>query len=330
MPNSWPDQLRDHLAAPLLASDFEPPPRFASCHFDNYEIDPGQPDQAAAITAIRAFVTRRARRFWPLARRRPPGLYLDGDFGVGKTHLLAAAWHAAAASRRYLSFAEAISLVIVHGPQRALQQLRAPLVCIDEFELDDPSNTRLADLLLDGLIRAGSRLVVTSNTVPGELGTGRFPVEDFRRQLGRISRRFTDIHVPGVDYRRRRHSLHGIDPARWGPQAHLPAPDTRHLVLTAEELDHFLSEIPILHLRRLARSLDALSIRNLAPFPDQFAALRFVHLIDRLYDYRVALHVQTAMAIDDCFLPSYRDWAFRKKYRRCTSRLHELCAGEPP
>ena len=86
-------------------------------------------------------------------------LYLDGGFGVGKTHLLAASFHAAPGDRRYLSFAEAVGLAVVQGPDATIDLLTSDLVCIDEFELDDPSNTRLIDLVLEGLIRRGTRIV---------------------------------------------------------------------------------------------------------------------------------------------------------------------------
>ena len=42
-------------------------------------------------------------------------LYLDGGFGVGKTHLLAAAYHAADVPRAYLSFQEMTYAVGAHG-----------------------------------------------------------------------------------------------------------------------------------------------------------------------------------------------------------------------
>ena len=81
-------------------------------------------------------------------------------------------------------------------------------------------------------------------------------------------------------------------------------------------------------LRRLADRLDGLFITGLEPWHDQLSALRFVHLIDRLYDWCVPLRVRADCAIDEVFRPEYRELGFAKKYRRCCSRLVELCRGE--
>ncbi|MFW5845509.1 MAG: AFG1/ZapE family ATPase [Planctomycetota bacterium] len=326
MPQTDVTALAADLMKPVLPQDLAPPPRFSDCSFDSYRVDPRFPGQDEAIAAVRQFAARKPRRFWRLGTRLRPGLYLAGDFGVGKTHLLAAAYHTAPGSRRWLGFAEAISAIIGLGPRLATDLIAADLVCIDEFELDDPSNTRLADLLLAELIRRGSRVLVTSNTVPGELGAGRFPVEDFKRQLQRIATRFADVHVPGEDFRRQQRGA-AIDPTRWGPAAVPAIIRSDDLVLDAHMLDRLLARVPVINLRRLAGMLRRLVVRDLTPFPDQFSALRFVHLVDRLYDHRIPLHVQTSTPIDEIFLPDYRDWAFAKKYRRCTSRLHECCSG---
>ncbi|MFW5829252.1 MAG: cell division protein ZapE [Planctomycetota bacterium] len=328
MPSHLLTALERQLDAPQAPADLAPPPRFADCRFDTYQLDPQQPGQADAVAHLHHFSKlRRNRRLWPFRERRPPGLYLDGAFGVGKTHLLAAAWHAAKGSKRYLSFAEAISLMHVRGPRESQRLLQSELVCIDEFELDDPSNTRLIDLLLDDLVRHGARIIVTSNTVPGELGHGRFAIDDFRRQLQRIASHFACLHVPGQDYRQRLSQERPLH--HWGPAVSIPAASEQHLVVTASELDAALQRIPVINLRRLARLLEQVSIMDLSPCQDQFAALRLVHLVDRLYDYGVVLRVRTEIRIDQLFLPEYRDWSFAKKYRRCESRLHQLCSQEP-
>ena len=208
--NGVPIQVNE--VASLLAAQstggggWTPPPRFQGKRFDTYRIDHSIEGQAAAVETVKAFTAAKRSLFGLLPAKGPKGCYLDGDFGVGKTHLLAAAWEAAPGTKSYLSFAEAINLCVTTSPEQAIAELAADLICIDEFELDDPSNTRMADLLCDGLVRKGCRLLVTSNTVPGELGVGRLFVDQFRAQLVRISKLFTDIHVPGKDYRQRQNS----------------------------------------------------------------------------------------------------------------------------
>lgn len=318
--------LRGAIQAPTRSEELVPPPRFATKSFNDYRIDPAIAGQAEAVAQVKAFATQRRSRFAFFSRRRtPPGLYLDGGFGVGKTHLLAAAFHAAPGSRRYTSFAEAISLVVLLGGGPAADLLAADLVCIDEFELDDPANTRLADLLLEALVARGSRIITTSNTVPGELGQGRMAVDQFRNQLARIADRFTDVHVPGTDHRRLAVAA-GAIPSGWGPSPRAHDPGAPVTVLAAAALDTVLAGIPIANLRRLAALLPVLTIVDLRPFTDQLLALRFVNLIDRCYEQGCHLRVISDIGIDALFPEEHCQRAFAKKYRRCQSRLIEMCS----
>ncbi len=319
--------LINELTIPQSAEDFIPPPRYAATTFETYHIDNQVEGQAEAVAAVQAFACGTPKKFWQLHRRsEQPGMYLDGDFGVGKTHLLAASFHAARGTKRYLSFSDAISIMILSGPKAAADLLAADLICIDEFELDDPSNTRLIDLLLDDLTTRGCRIMVTSNTVPDDLGGGRFPVEDFRRQLIRISSIFSDIHVPGHDYRQNLRTAAGHDPVRWSESLDVCENNERSLCLSADQMDALLADIPVVNIRRIAASLDTLSLSAVYPCNDQFVALRLVHLIDKLYDFRVRMFVEAHCHMDDLFLDEYKNGSFAKKYRRCASRLAELCS----
>jgi cell division protein ZapE len=321
--------IRSAVLVPLRREELRPPPRFDEAAFTTYRIDETVPGQSAAVEAVRSFAAGPQRRWFGLrADPRQPGLYLDGGFGVGKTHLLAAAWHAAPGQRVYLSFAEAMSLMTMLSPSATVELLAADLVCIDEFELDDPSNTRLSDLLLDGLAARGCRIMVTSNTVPGELGAGRLFIDQFKAQLVRIAERFAAITVPGRDYRQRLRGHDGADPRGWGPQAQAFPAGSGTVQVAWPDLDRFLADLPIINLRRLAAAVRRLTITGVATIPDQISALRFVHLVDRLYDHRVALRIQATCPIAELFHPDWRDWAFAKKYRRCTSRLTELCGED--
>lgn len=318
------DALRALLSTPVAPTDFVPPPRFHACRFDTFDVDAGVPGQAAAVGAVRDFAWAGNGLIARWFARKPPGLYLDGAFGVGKTHLLAACCNEADGQRRYLAFSEAMGLMTMHGAERAADLLAADLVCLDEFELDDPANTRLADLLLGLLVERGARLITTSNTVVGELGDGRMAVDLFRAQLARIGAAFTGVHVPGRDHRRLK-VREGEDPPGWGARVEPPAADG-WLVLDAGALDALLTEVPVVNLRRLAAALTGLAVVDLAPFADQLPALRFTALIDRLYDWNVPLRVRAQATIADLFPEPPLRSAFHRKHRRCQSRLTELCA----
>lgn len=319
------DQLRTLLSTPVAPSDLVPPPRFREASFAGYIVDPTVAGQADAVAQVRDFAWAGngwlRRVFGP---RGQPGLYLDGSFGVGKTHLLAACFHEADGERRYLSFSDAMSLMTMRGPQEAAALLAADLVCLDEFELDDPTNTRLADLLLGLLAERGARFVTTSNTIVGELGDGRLAVDLFRAQLSRIGEAFQGVHVPGADHRRLK-VRDGDDPPCWGPAVD-PEISEGWICLEAARLDALLTGLPVVNLRRLAASVRGVCVLGLGRFDDQLAALRFAHLVDRLYDWCVPMRVRASCRIAELFPEPPLRAAFHRKHRRCQSRLTELCA----
>ncbi len=319
------DDLRALLTAPAAPTDLVPPPRFRDASFASYVVDQAIPGQGEAVAAVQAFAGagNGLLRRW-FSRAGKPGMYLDGSFGVGKTHLLAACYHEATGTRRYLAFSDAMSLMTMHGAQEAARLLAADLVCLDEFELDDPANTRLADLLLGLLAERGTRFVTTSNTVVGELGDGRMAVDLFKAQLSRIGDSFHGVHVPGRDHRQLK-VRDGDDPPLWGPQVG-PTSDDGWLCLGADRLDALLSGLPVVNLRRFAAGVRGICVLDLAPFEDQLAALRFVNLVDRLYDWCVPMRIRATCRVGELFPEPPLRTAFHRKHRRCQSRLTELCA----
>jgi len=137
------------VPADTLVASMVPPPRFDDARFSTYLPDPAQPSQAAAVEVLQAFATTTApqpKRLFGRSRPAPgrPGVYLDGGYGVGKTHLLAALWHDSAEPRAYGTFVELTHLVGALGFAPTVQALSGHrLLAIDEFELDDPGDTVL-------------------------------------------------------------------------------------------------------------------------------------------------------------------------------------------
>lgn len=117
----------------------------------------------------RQAVERRAgRKKWFGKRDVLPGvgLYLDGGFGVGKTHLLASAYYqlpgtgpdAPTCPKAFATFGELTQLAGVFGFADCIDLLaNYTALCIDEFELDDPGNTTLISRLLSALVERGFR-----------------------------------------------------------------------------------------------------------------------------------------------------------------------------
>ena len=110
-----------------LLEGFAPPPRFARASFEAFRPNPDFPSQAEALVALHALVDApRPKASWRLFGRASParrGLYLDGGFGVGKTHLLAATYHALGGRRAYLSFQELVYTIGALGMTQALDAM---------------------------------------------------------------------------------------------------------------------------------------------------------------------------------------------------------------
>lgn len=321
------------------ARSLRPPPRFRDVAFENYH--PQDVSQSAARGRVHEFVLSRQwrhraerPRWWPFgaaSRRQGAGLYLDGGFGVGKTHLLAAAYAAADSSaKRYLSFQELVYLIGVMGMAQARQELAtADLLCIDEFELDDPGNTLIVKTFLAALLENGGAVITTSNTPPDAQGQGRFNAEDFQREIQSLAASFEVLRVDGPDYR------HRASLGAWLSDEHLqflltneasPAP---RLALTWDELFTLLRSVHPTRVGGLLTQVATIYIRGARPITTLNDALRFVHFVDKVYDLQVALRASGSGPLIDLFDASYRDGAYAKKHHRCLSRLSELLAEAP-
>ncbi|HEU5354458.1 MAG TPA: cell division protein ZapE [Actinocrinis sp.] len=328
-----------------LLAELEPPPRFASARFDTYVPDPAEPSQAAArdLLASRAAVRLgnegRTSRF--SARRLlgrsggsasagfegKAGVYLDGGYGVGKTHLLASLWHATEGQKAYGTFVEYTNLVGALGFAACVARLATrELVCIDEFELDDPGDTVLISTLLTRLAEAGVRLAATSNTLPDRLGEGRFAAADFLREIQGLSARFVALRIEGQDYRRR-DAAAAPSPATSGDLAAFLDSDVPGRV--ADDFDELIDHLGTLHPSRYGALLDgvgAVALSGMRPIDDQNAALRLVVLVDRLYDRSIPV-LASGTPVDQLFTAELLAGGYRKKYLRATSRLVSLASA---
>ncbi len=247
------------------------------------------------------------------------GLYLDGAFGVGKTHLLVAGFESWTGKKFYSSFSDFTHAVGVVGFRESLSLLsRYSLIAIDEFELDDPGDTVLIANLLDNIVRLRPDvgLLVTSNTIPSRLGTGRFGADDFLREIQGLAARFEVVTIEGPDYRDRHYEAHSVvgggsvetDSSGWM---------RRDLDALCEEL----AEVHPTYYRQVVARLKGIVICVARPIQHQNEALRFVSFVDRLYDEAVPTVVEGEA---DIFDVGYRHGGFSLKYGRAESRLIEL------
>jgi cell division protein ZapE len=329
-----PDRLTDRtpqVGVERILGELSPPPRFGDVRFASYQPDPGEPSQAHALSRLERFALRLHERpaRGGLFRRKPraphgaAGVYLDGGYGVGKTHLLASLWHASPGPKAYATFVEFTHLVGALGFNDAVEALsRHALVCIDEFELDDPGDTVLVSTLLGRLVDAGVRLGATSNTLPEKLGEGRFAAADFLREIQALSKRFDVVRIEGEDYRHR-----GLPtpPAPYDDTALVAALDGRSGA-TLDELSALCEHLASLHPSRYGALLDGVSavgLRAVRPVDDQATALRLVVFVDRLYDREIPV-LASGLPLDQVFPEEFLHGGYRKKYLRAVSRLVAL------
>lgn len=323
-----------------IAAELVPPPQFAHASFASYRPDHDYPSQAAAVEALTQFASAwgpsRPTGLFGWGRRKPeppPGVYLDGGFGVGKTHLLAALWHDAPTPKFYGTFIEYTALVGALGYAGAVKLLTgSELICIDEFELDDPGDTMMMTRMLGDLVKTGTRIAATSNTPPSALGEGRFAAADFLREIQALSANFEIVRIDGLDYRRRDTAGGApvLDDAEF--TAAVRALSERGAVVTDDTFDGLVQHLATVHPSRyikLIQGVQVIGLRNVHVVHDQTEALRLVAFIDRVYDAEIPL-IASGTPLSDVFDAEMLQGGYRKKYLRAVSRMIALTSGELP
>ncbi|WP_150956604.1 cell division protein ZapE [Microbacterium testaceum] len=312
-----------------------PPPQFNGATFESYRADDAYPSQQEAKELLQQFAGkqsapakkggffRRAEKVAPVK----PGVYLDGGFGVGKTHLLASIYHAMPARRKYFgSFIEYTALVGVLGYAKAVELFRgSDLLCIDEFELDDPGDTMVMTRLLGELVASGTRLAATSNTPPNALGEGRFAAQDFLREIQSMSDSFRTIRIDGTDFRQR--AIDG-EAKVLSDEGYREAMDAAASgsVASDDAFSDLVGHLARVHPSRFIRlidGVDVIGLRDVQVLHDQSAALRLVAFVDRAYDAQIPIRA-TGVPLNTVFSDEMLGGGYRKKYLRAVSRLVAL------
>ncbi|MEX8031624.1 cell division protein ZapE [Microbacterium sp. 20-116] len=312
-----------------------PPPQFDAATFESYRADDAYPSQQEAKVLLQEFsgkqaapakkggFFRRAEKVAPVK----PGVYLDGGFGVGKTHLLAAIYHAMPARRKYFgSFIEYTALVGVLGYAKAVELFRgSDLLCIDEFELDDPGDTMVMTRLLGELVASGTRLAATSNTPPNALGEGRFAAQDFLREIQSMADSFRTVRIDGTDFRQRAIDGEAKVLTDEGYREAMDAAASGSVVADDAFLDlvDHLARVHPSRFIRLIDGVDVIGLRDVQVLHDQSAALRLVAFVDRAYDAQIPIRA-TGVPLNTVFSEEMLGGGYRKKYLRAVSRLVAL------
>lgn len=308
-----------------LLSDLVPPREFELASFKNYVPHSEFPSQAEVSQVAQNFATGKLSKRGLFSKNRPEkiGIYLDGGFGVGKTHLLAATFHTFKGKKAFGSFIAFTSLIGALSFPKALEALsRFDLICIDEFELDDPGDTMMMSRLLNELSAKGVKFAATSNTPPNALGEGRFAAEDFQREIHGIADQFQMLRIDGEDHRHRptevEAGLFSLDEVEdWLTLSKSGAMD---------DFDDLLNHLAKIHPSKyglLLEGIDRLGLIGVHVLKDQAVALRFVSFVDRAYEQQIAIR-GVGLDTTKVFTKEHINGGYRKKYLRAVSRLGAL------
>ena len=308
-----------------LVRDLVPPREFQLATFKNYIPHTEFPSQAIALQAAANFAAGKSEKRGLFAKADSPkiGIYLDGGFGVGKTHLLASTFHAFNGRKAFGSFIAFTSLIGALTFPKALEALsKFQLICIDEFELDDPGDTMMMSRLLNELSAKGVKFAATSNTPPNALGEGRFAAEDFQREIHGISDQFQMLRIDGEDHRHRPIDVSAELQSDTQIRAWLALAKNGAL----DDFDVLLKHLAKVHPSKyglILEGVDRLGLLDVHVLKDQAVALRFVSFVDRAYEQQVAIR-GSGIDTTKIFTEEHLNGGYRKKYLRAVSRLGAL------
>lgn len=338
---------------------------------DGRAADPAQRAVAARLDALDRCLdatpatARWRRRLLALTGRRPAepascrGIYLWGGVGRGKTWLmdLFAAGRDPQECRR-LHFQHFMREVHarrrrMHGAERPLDRVAAQLAaeariwCLDEFMVQDIGDAMILHGMLDGMLRRGVVLVLTSNTPPQRLYEGGLQRERFLPAIALLTRQLDVVEMAaGDDFRQRQlaEAERYLDAGADGTTARMLDLFERLAGKAAVDRGTMQVEDRAIATRAhaggmawfdfatlcegprsaddyiaLARRLHTLFLSDVPVFDgsNDDAARRFIALIDELYDQGVKLVISAAA--EPAAL--YQGERLRAPFRRTASRL---------
>lgn len=327
-------------------ANLRPHPKFSHCTFDNYIPDENFTSQSKIKTQLQETLEKMSRyngsgaepakkkfSFFgkkPAEQRsngKPNNIYIDGCYGIGKTHLLSACFNRCQKSRAFLSFGEMNYFFHYLGVENCISHFsKLNLLLIDEFELDDPAMTHIMAKFFREINRH-TLVITTSNTLPSDLGKGRiFDLENFGKQIGNIIENFESVMVDGEDYRKKNKiwkksvsEENFLD--TFGKYACTSKPKSK---IGFESLNKLLEANHPFKYFVIPATVEAIFIDGLRPFVQLNNALRFNQLVDVCYYYNTKIFIKGSCDLSDLFPPELLESSFQKKLLRCLSRLDEL------
>lgn len=319
-------------------SNLKPHPKFSECSFESYIPDPNHQSQEQIKNLLMEKIVKlntpvkevKQKRFGFFKKKEEPivlkNIYIDGGYGVGKTHLLSSFYNEADCSKAFLSFSEMSYFFNYLGISECIDRFsKIRLLLIDEFELDDPATTRLIARFFEE-IGQNTLVITTSNTLPSDLGKMRFQADEFQKEMGIIADTFKTVVVEGEDYRTRHQSWKekvSEDSFIDFFQKYNQHKKEKVCLGYSKLMTHLENNHPFRYFV-IPEKFDTLFIDGIEPFPLLNSALRFTHLVDQCYYYNTQLFIKSEYTYDQLFSEEMLESCFQKKLMRCLSRLNEL------
>ena len=327
-----------------------PPDRFADATFSAYA--PRNSSQARALRIAQSFAEALLNRstWWrrlphwlrPTAKPTQQGLYFVGPVGTGKTHLLAAIYHALHPVVPCGFMHSSTLFRQTTSPSAFADQIadQFEALCLDEVEIDDPANeVRLVQLLRRLEVR-DVKLLATSNVTPSAFISNRMGPNRFEQFLTtEFQEHYAIVPVEGTDYRREDRAPRDGGRGWVGPAAH-----TRPSMRSTYDADEGAAEW-----------LTFADFREVSRTTAHPALMRRFGMLDSLYLADVRLHntddaLRLLRVVDDLYLdPDAPDFYFTaehppeqwfegadagiardiaEKFTRTASRVHAMCTVE--
>lgn len=321
--------------------ELKPHPKFHNCDFDNYFPDDKYPSQGRLKNILQKISspTTPGKRAWykPFLNSKPKkihkNLYIDGTYGIGKTHLLSACFNNFEGKKAFMSFMELTYFMNYAGLEKSIETFKpVELLLIDEFDLDDPATTRMAARFIEA-VNERTTIVTTSNRLPEELGGGRFDTSRFARELGVISELFEKISVEGKSFRL---NVQGWK-AKCGEKTFEETYNNYQrinfnssngdnlykLLINKDKLIELLRNSHPFRFFVIPKTYGGIFISGFEPFEALNDALRFAIFIDHCYYYNTKLFFEGGIK-ENIFPKEMMETVFERQFLRCLSRLDEM------
>ena len=298
-------------------------------------------------------------------RHAARGLYLWGGVGRGKTFLIDLLHDSVAAPltqrlhfHRFMGRVHA-ELAAIRNEADPLKQVaasfaRTPLLCLDEFFVQDIGDAMILAELLKHFGHAGGTLVTTSNIPPRDLYRDGLQRAKFVPAIQWLEKHCEVRLLDSPhDYRLRALTQAPVYRTPLGPEAEAALADVFARVAPGSlrpEPAMIVNGRPIALKRRadgiawfefaalcegpravadyieIAKSYNTVLVSNVPPFGrgNEDPARRFVHLVDEFYDRNVNLVLSAAVPIDAL----YGGERLAREFERTCSRLIEMQSAE--